>query len=634
MRSLHKKSQHSYKNNRARKNKGALFKKGVFPNYNCSHVRCVEKQVQDSIPLNSDPDLESVVRLGDSVANDVLNACNRSRDPLVLPFKLRPRQTVPQSEKQSANISDNENIIVNISQLGNIFKCIGNHSCDQPSLDYNITDRKGLCVDIKVLCHNCDFCSDEIPLYTSIPKKHGKPLGVLNISLLLPVLCSKLGISDLQLLLACLNIQAPDKRGMQRKLNTVADQVEDMGRRQLVKNQEYVRHISNLAGCSGETDVEFDVAYTSRPQAGCDTATQVFAPVIEKTTSKHLPVDLHIGNKLCSKPNCNHLDRSCKKNYCDETSINQAEAIFVKKSLENIKNQNILKVKSVTTDGSASLAKAMREHNAKVQEKVQHFKCFIHNMRNLHKHLRSACIKQPKGMDRLWYCKKLATAIRNRVRLELTRLRKLLRGDELYLDRAREAVTNVLDCFSGSHDSCKHKSVVCTAHLKGHSTRYLPYGKNVVLSAADKQKLQKVLDKYCGVQQLRDTVQLHNTNRCENMYRRLFSYAPKSMVWKRSFTALCYSATLGASVGRGLSLLQLAERCGINIEASDPMYRYAMFTQNIARYHSDRKQKHEYKTSRYLSHRKRANRAVLSQSLYKAPSKVTKEHDYGINLGN
>ncbi|KAH3741093.1 hypothetical protein DPMN_047811 [Dreissena polymorpha] len=99
-----------------------------------------------------------------------------------------------------------------------------------------------------------------------------------------------------------------------------------MGRQQLVK---YVRRISNLAGCSGETDVEFDVAYTSRPQAGCDTATQVFAPVIEKTTSKHLPVDLHIENKLCSKPNCNHLDRSCKKNYCDETSINQAEAIFL-----------------------------------------------------------------------------------------------------------------------------------------------------------------------------------------------------------------------------------------------------------------------------------------------------------------
>ncbi|KAH3841012.1 hypothetical protein DPMN_114471 [Dreissena polymorpha] len=57
-------------------------------------------------------------------------------------------------------------------------------------------------------------------------------------------------MSDLQLLLACLNIQASDKRGMQRNLNTVADQAEDMGRQQLVKNQEYVRYISHLAGCS------------------------------------------------------------------------------------------------------------------------------------------------------------------------------------------------------------------------------------------------------------------------------------------------------------------------------------------------------------------------------------------------
>jgi len=73
-------------------------------------VPCVEKQVQDSIPLNSDPDLESVVRLGESVANDVLNACNRSRGPLVLPIKLRPHQTVPQSENQSATIGNSGQI--------------------------------------------------------------------------------------------------------------------------------------------------------------------------------------------------------------------------------------------------------------------------------------------------------------------------------------------------------------------------------------------------------------------------------------------------------------------------------------------------------------------------------------------
>ena len=153
------------------------------------------------------------------------------------------------------------------------------------------------------------------------------------------------------------------------------------------------------------------------------------------------------------------------------------------------------------------------------------------------------------------------------------------------------------------------------------------------MSAKDKQRVTSVIDKYCSIEQLNNTVQLYNTNRCENMHSRLFSLAPKSMVWKRNFTALCYSVTLSASIGRGLSLLQVAERCGVNMQSSDPMYRYAMFTQKTAQYHTNRKQKNEYKKSRYFSHKRRTHRAVLSQSLYKADSSLAKEHDYAINLG-
>ena len=277
--------------------------------------------VEHDLPSNSQTDLERVVRLSQSIDADVLNACESSRgDPSVLPFKLRPSQmTLPENQgakvehENSENLEKNENIIVNRKPLKNIFQCIGQHSCEQPSIYYSITERKGLCADIKVTCDNCDFCTEEMPLYTSINQKHGKPLGVLNVCLLLPVLCSKMGISDLLLVLACLNIQDQDKRGMQRKLNTIADQEEEMEKQQLVENQKYVELISNLAGRSGETDLEFDAAFTSTPQAWCDCATQDFAPVIEKTTAKHLLVDLNIGTKLCSKPNCEHTDKTCKK---------------------------------------------------------------------------------------------------------------------------------------------------------------------------------------------------------------------------------------------------------------------------------------------------------------------------------
>ena len=639
MRVTVKKSKCSYKYNRARKSKGGHFKKGHVPNISTiAHSSCVENRVQNDVPTDSQTDLDTIVRLNNTMAADVLNAC-RDKDPAVLPFKLRPSKVAPSVPGNKGNmhgtneVSENENLIVNRKQLKSIFQCIGQHSCEKSSIDYTITERKGLCADIQVTCDNCNFCTEEMPLYQSINKKHGKPLGLLNVSLLLPVLCSKMGISDLLLVLACLNIFGPDKRGMQRKLNIVADQVEEMGKQQLVTNQQYVRSISNLAGLSGETDIEFDASFTSRPQAGCGAATQVFAPVMEKTTTKHLPVDVNIATKLCSNPSCEHTDKSCKKNYPTDKSINQAEPSCLKQSLEKIQKQKIIKIKSVTTDGSPSLAKAMREHNMKVRRKVQHSKCFIHNMRNLHKGLRSATIQAPKGTDRLLFRKRLATSIRTRIRLELTRLRRLVRDDTQYLSRARAAVTNILDCFSGIHSGCRKKSVVCNGQVTGIKRSYLPYGKDIKLSAKDNTTLSKLIDKYCSEQQLKTTVQLYNTNRCENMHSRLFSLAPKSMVWSRSFTALCYSATLNASIGRGLSLLQVADRCGIIIKPSDPMYRYAMFAQSNAKYHMERKKDVKYKKNRYFSHRRRFYSAQLSNSLYKTKSSVANEHDYAYNLG-
>ncbi|KAH3777400.1 hypothetical protein DPMN_178842 [Dreissena polymorpha] len=70
---------------------------------------------------------------------------------------------------------------------------------------------------------------------------------------------------------------------MERKLNTVAYQVKDMGRRQQVKHQEYSRHILNIARCS----VKQMWSLMSHIQVDheLDVTSQVFAPVFEKTTS-------------------------------------------------------------------------------------------------------------------------------------------------------------------------------------------------------------------------------------------------------------------------------------------------------------------------------------------------------------
>ncbi len=35
-----------------------------------------------------------------------------------------------------------------------------------------------------------------------------------------------------------------------------------------MKNQNYVRHISNIAGSTADVDIEFDASFPSRPKSG------------------------------------------------------------------------------------------------------------------------------------------------------------------------------------------------------------------------------------------------------------------------------------------------------------------------------------------------------------------------------
>ena len=424
MRDIKRNYKHSYRLNKKRKY--TYFKKGntyALKRWSSFSDTCAES---DSIPGPSDEyshiptEAEDVTsslrRLHTSVAQDVLHASGLKSGPTV-PFKLRPSTSTSTVENTnfSSKVSDstsvrNENAIVNLQMLENAFNSLNGHNCDNAILKLSVLDRKGLCITLQLKCQNCNFVSHELPLFHSV-KKQGQTTGILNNCLVLPVLGSKLGISDVQLMLACLNIQAPDKRGLQRKFNSLTDEVEKINTLQLEKNQNYVKQVENLAGRTDGTHLEYDVSYTSRPQAGGITATQCFAPTVEKTTLKQLPVDIQIGNKLCPLKLCNHLSRKCKKNYSSDHTINEAETSFLKATINNIESKNILNVQSITTDGSQSLEKATRTLNSNRQKHINHYKCFIHNMRNFHKHLRAANIKAPPGKNRKEYTRILASRL-------------------------------------------------------------------------------------------------------------------------------------------------------------------------------------------------------------------------------
>lgn len=173
-------------------------------------------------------------------------------------------------------------------------------------------------------------------------------------------------------------------------------------------------------------------------------------------------------------------------------------------------------------------------------------------------------------------------------------------------------------------------SVVCIAHLKKYRKSYLPYGQYLKLSSDDRNKIAAAISQYCGAQELKDTERLFSTNKCENLHSRLFSIAPKSTVWSRNFPGLCHATTLGASIGRGVSLLRIAEHIGLEVCAKDPIYKYAHSIEKAAKYHAKRKQSFRYKSNRYSKRRKIAHKALIDQSMYRTESAASAEHSYGI----
>lgn len=112
--------------------------------------------------------------------------------------------------------------------------------------------------------------------------------------------------------MSCLNINPPDSRGLQRKLNQMCDRVEAINEASMVENQQYVRRVNTLRGEGDAVDLETDTSYNNRPQAGFEAATQSFSPMVESSTPRKLVVSLQTANKLCCKRKCeNHIN--CKK---------------------------------------------------------------------------------------------------------------------------------------------------------------------------------------------------------------------------------------------------------------------------------------------------------------------------------
>lgn len=537
--------------------------------------------------------------------------------PNTLPGKLRPKHERKEDEPLD---NSSENIIVNFCKLKEFIKSSISHNCRrQDSFNVAIAKRKGLCVCLQASCTNCGFDTGVHKLYTECTSnKRGPAAGCLNEGLSMATVKSKMGGTDVQMLMACLDIRAPSLTIINNKINKQCEKMIELNEKSMVENQKFAGQVATFIGEGNNIDVETDTCFNNRNQTGYEAGTQSFCPVIEKTTGLNLPIAMATASKLCSKINmCTHENNKCSLIYNPDESISSSESKLTTKNLQKIHDLKIVSIKSLTSDASSQISKVVREVGKKNEIVIKYFQCFVHRLRTIQKKVKSIqFLKLPAGYDQDIFRQKLATCIRSRVRLELVRIKKKYPAEGAFVTRALMAMKNIVTCFSGSHTYCAERSLACNAHLESFSTQYLPYGSYLSLVTEDRRKLESVMNKSLTTEILNKIANLYTTNQCESLHHRVFTYAPKSVLFSRNFNGLCHSACHSSTFGTGKSSVLLAKSLGLNFSKCAPFFRYMTRKDILALYHSQRKKTPKYKIQRYLAKCRKSNQKIRQGSLY------------------
>lgn len=559
------------------------------------------------------------------------------------PMLLRPRAEKRRKEDEmhsNSNIIDinnDENFLVHSSCILALTQVFNKHGkgCQKLQSSVKVVERHGLCVTVEASCLNCAFTLN-VDLFKSSKKLDNvaKSRGDLNNRLALPVLKTKIGVSDCAFMLACLNVRPPYSFLMYQHVNRACDRMVNINEESMTANQQFVNDVLHTRGDHDGVNVLTDTSYNNRIQAGYEAGTIAITPMVECSTPENLVLALNVSNKLCRRKNCRH--DACHRTYPAEASIASTETKNTVRNLESIHNKGILKVKSVTSDACRQIEKAVRDYSNSTKNKIKHYYCVIHRMRTFQKRIKSLkIITCVPSMSNEVFSQKLSSAVRSRTYLELKRARSHCKHNHDFRVRAHEAVANILPCFSGSHVNCMNISFVCSAHLHTFSMSHLPNSTYLRLSAGEQQKLQHEITKYFSVESLEKIENMLNTNKVENNHHRVFTYAPKNTTWSRNMTAMCQSAVHSDSMNTGQSCLILAESLGIEFATGSAFQSYMKSIDNKHLYDHRRQLSSAYKFGRYNSRRRKMNRRLLNDSLYANCDNATAtDHAYGVNVNS
>ena len=577
---------------------------------------------------NPNAEVPGIVRPSLSVFDGI--CFNPGEDNSRAPMILRPKKTEKESEDYSEGT--NENVIIRMDKMNKLIQLfLENHDfikCSEPESKIKTTKRIGLGVEALMECKKCMFTTEKCKLYEEGPKRK----CMLNTATALPMLKTKMGPADVRFLLAALNIKPPSATLLHNILNNAANVATDLNRESMDENQNYVARVQDLKGQGNLVDLEVDTSYNNRMQSGYEAGTMSITPAVECSTGRKLVMALNVCNKL-SKASLN--SPSSSQSYPKDKSIVSSEAFSTVKNIESIHGNNVLTVRSVTSDQSAQIEKAVRDVSHAISHPIQHYFCFVHRLRTLQKRLISLNLKSfVTGYDSKSFTKQVARAIRSRIYFEIVRLNKTVVNRTSFSSKVKSAVNNVVPCLTGDHTQCSSVSVFCRKSTVSRVLKDLPHQEYLVLTPNDEEKLTVEIRKFFDEANTAKIKMLKNTNKAESVHHRCFTVAPKNTSWVRNFEGLCHSAVHCDTHNRGTSTSLLASRLGLSFGRKDPFSKFMSSVDSTNFYDKERQKSYQYKKQRYLCRLRKCNRKLFQNSLYTNGQCTTStqiEHNYAIS---
>ena len=589
--------------------------------------------------------------------NGVIKSVDCEGNPV--PFKfLRPRdRSIPDfMETKEFDISEDNRLIHqkrSVEMWNDIFFQHESANCPLASFHLLKEIKKGVCVEQQYTCKTCMFVSDSYKLYEVVdtPHKRGPKFAAANIGIASVLQDMPIGVKKASLLLCGgLGLAPPAKSGFQSNTNYVGEKIVELVQDDLKYERTRSKSINALKGlpldspinASGDTRYNTNTI-ASRGKFG-QNSSQAVTVISTNQTRSHEIVGVHVANKLCWRGarmrnqginvDCPGGHPGCTANYPKEKPF-QESAFGIE--LANLFAQEMFLIRYITTDGDGKLSEGLNkgfrsflegqnltkkdgEKLIEIFDVIRHSD-YVHLGVNQFKQAFNAKFSaqmfagntvEDRNLQQHLFCLDL----KGRSHLVMLELHKVCNGDlDLIIKKLPAVIDATIKCYAGNHSKCRNNSLVCSGGLKKNwfaKSRFLSAKfaqKAYMPNEKDVKLLFDLISIRLGIEAIKNTINLTNTNKPEASNRGFSTSDPKNVNSSRNANSRIHSAVFRMKKGSGTATYKKLTHLGAEPKRSGKVFRALKQFDRVDQYHKTYKKRPEVvkrltqqKMTSYLKH--------------------------------